>query len=97
MNFLLDTCVVSELVRQTPDPHVIRWVRSEPEGRLYLSVLTIGEIRPLLIKAITGIMAGEVWAPRHLMQPIRQDLLQVDDGSFIYRHPERIKEWVKWH
>ena len=60
-------------------------------------VLTIDEIQQHLVRAITGIMAGEVWAPRHLMQPIRQDLRQVGDGSYVYRQPERIKEWVKWH
>lgn len=81
------------LVLESPSKHKILWAIMQGVR----GVLTIGEIRPLLIKAITGIMAGEVWAPRHLMQPIRQDLLQVDDGSFIYRHPERIKEWVKWH
>ena len=46
-------------------------------------VLTIEEIRPQLVKAISGIMAGEIWAPRHLKQPIRQDLRQVDDGSYV--------------
>jgi DNA-binding NarL/FixJ family response regulator len=60
-------------------------------------VLTIREIRPLLIRAITEIVAGEIWAPRTLMQPIRRDLREVDDGSYAYCHPERIKEWVKWH
>ena len=60
-------------------------------------ILTLEELRQQLVRAITGIMAGEVWAPRHLMLPIRQDLRRVDDGSYVYRQPERIKEWVKWH
>ena len=60
-------------------------------------VLTIGEIQPLLLKAIAKVMAGEIWAPRHLMHPIRQGLRQIDDGSYIYQQPDRIKEWVKWH
>ncbi len=45
MNYLLDTCVISELVARDPDPRVVAWVDSVEEARLYLSVLTVGEIR----------------------------------------------------
>jgi len=45
MNFLLDTCVVSELARPEPHRLVAQWIRSESETRLYLSVLTMGELR----------------------------------------------------
>ena len=43
--FLLDTCVVSELIKAKPAAKVIRWIGSIGEDLLYLSVLTIGEIR----------------------------------------------------
>ena len=43
--FLLDTNCVSELVRLTPDPRVLDWMESADESLLYLSVLTLGEIR----------------------------------------------------
>lgn len=45
MNYLLDTCVISELVRPKPDENVIRWLTHTPNDRLFLSVITIGEIR----------------------------------------------------
>jgi predicted nucleic acid-binding protein len=45
MSFLLDTCVISELVARQPDPGVVRWVDGMDEERLYLSVITIGEIK----------------------------------------------------
>lgn len=45
MNYLLDTCVISELVAKQPNPKVIAWIDSIEETRLYLSVITIGEIR----------------------------------------------------
>jgi predicted nucleic acid-binding protein len=45
MNYLLDTCVISELVAKQPNPQVIAWVDRIEETRLYLSVITIGEIR----------------------------------------------------
>jgi toxin FitB len=43
--FLLDTNCISELVRVEPHPRVIAWARSVDENQLYLSVLTLGEIR----------------------------------------------------
>ena len=42
---MLDTNVISELVRLRPDPNVRNWVAATDEGLLYLSVLTLGEIR----------------------------------------------------
>jgi predicted nucleic acid-binding protein len=45
MNYLLDTNVVSELVAKHPNDNVLEWVRSLDEECLYLSVITIGEIK----------------------------------------------------
>lgn len=45
MSYLIDTNVVSELRRRQPDPRVVQWVGQRPAGTLYLSVLTLGEIR----------------------------------------------------
>lgn len=43
--FLLDTNCLSEVVRVHPDPHVMAWFEAVDEGLLYVSVLTLGEIR----------------------------------------------------
>jgi predicted nucleic acid-binding protein len=43
--FLLDTNCISELIRSKPEPRVIGWMRVADESLLYLSVLTLGEIR----------------------------------------------------
>jgi len=45
MSYLVDTNVVSELLRSEPNRAVIEWVQKVPTESLYLSVLTIGEIR----------------------------------------------------
>ncbi len=45
MNYLLDTCVISELVRPTPDENVVNWLNQTPNERLFLSVIAIGELR----------------------------------------------------
>jgi predicted nucleic acid-binding protein len=43
--FLLDTNVISELVKAKPEPRVTKWIETTEETLLYLSVLTLGEIR----------------------------------------------------
>jgi toxin FitB len=43
--FLLDTNCISELVRTKPEPRVLAWMDAADESLLYLSVLTLGEIR----------------------------------------------------
>jgi toxin FitB len=45
VSFLLDTNVVSEIRKQTPDAGVASWFASVPADRLFLSVLVVGEIR----------------------------------------------------
>lgn len=45
MRYLLDTCLLSELVKPRPDPSVITWVSQQNESQLFLSVLTLGELR----------------------------------------------------
>jgi predicted nucleic acid-binding protein len=43
--FLIDTNCVSELARVQPEPRVMEWFKAVDEALLYLSVLTLGEIR----------------------------------------------------
>lgn len=45
MSYLLDTNVISELVKPRPDKNVLKWFSHVPDDALYLSVLTLGEIR----------------------------------------------------
>lgn len=45
MSYLIDTNVLSELRRTAPDPSVVAWFQKRPPASLYLSVLTLGEIR----------------------------------------------------
>jgi predicted nucleic acid-binding protein len=43
--FLVETNVASEMVKPKPHPDVVRWIAAADESLLYLSVLTLGEIR----------------------------------------------------
>lgn len=42
--FLLDTVIVSELRKKTPDVGVVEWIAAQPDDSVYLSVITLGEI-----------------------------------------------------
>ena len=44
MSYLVDTNVFSELVKTKPDEKVVAWLR-EHESELYVSTITVGEIR----------------------------------------------------
>ena len=45
MSYLVDTNVISELRRREPNPNVVEWFEQRPSTALFLSVLTLGEIR----------------------------------------------------
>lgn len=45
MRYLLDTNVISELVAKQPDKRVIQWLDGVDPASVYLSVITIGELR----------------------------------------------------
>lgn len=42
---LLDTNVVSEPLRREPDPRVIAWIDAQPMDTLFLSAITVAELR----------------------------------------------------
>ncbi|MEY2893005.1 MAG: hypothetical protein RJA98_2913 [Pseudomonadota bacterium] len=42
---LLDTNVVSEPLRPAPDPRVVAWIDAQPLETLYLSAITVAELR----------------------------------------------------
>lgn len=45
MKYLLDTNVISELIAKQPNPQVTQWVDQVDSDAIYLSVVTIGELR----------------------------------------------------
>ena len=42
---LIDTNVISEPLRATPEPRVVEWLDAQPLETLYLSVVTVAELR----------------------------------------------------
>lgn len=80
MSYLIDTNVLSELKRKTPYPNVLRWFVDRPASTLYLSVLTLGEIRKG-IQAIPQVTQRQTlvdWLETDLILFFRGRLLAVD-------------------
>lgn len=85
MSWLLDTCVLSELVKPKPDAGLVAWVESNDEGRLYLSALTLGE----LAKGIARLPAGakrnrlQNWLDRDLSERFSGRVLPIDQAAAL--------------
>ena len=80
MSWLLDTPVVSELVRATPKASVIDWLQSQDENDLYLSVLTLGELEKGIAKLTNSRRKTTLrkWVRTNLMTRFEERLLAVD-------------------
>ena len=79
MNWLLDTCVVSEIVRPKPAASLIDWLKERDEGTLFLSVLTISELeRGISRLAISAKRSAlEQWVRSELVERFGTRLLAV--------------------
>ena len=68
MSYLIDTNVLSELRRREPNAQVVTWMQARPRQSLYLSVLSLGEIRkgiegvadPALVQWVETQLAGAI-------------------------------------
>ena len=78
--FLLDTNCISEIVRPNPEPRVTDWMEAVDEALLYLSVLTLGEIR----KGLAGLPQSkrrtrlETWLEVELRARFSGRILPID-------------------
>ena len=80
MNFLLDTCVISELVKPSPNKNVVDWIRSCHEANLFLSSITIGEIQKGISKLPDSKRKDDLqkWLDDDLIERFEGRLLGID-------------------
>src|SRR5215813_14448177 len=78
--FLLNTNCISELVRIKPDSNVTAWIEDAEESLLYLSVLTLGEIRKGLASLPQGKRRSqlETWLEVELHARFSGRILPID-------------------
>lgn len=85
MRYLLDTCVVSELVAREPNQQVIDWIDSVDPEAIYLSVITIGEIRKGIEKLADSKRKSmlQQWLEDELLVRFSGRILPLDSGVML--------------
>jgi len=80
MKYLLDTCVISELVAKQPHPGVVAWVDGLDEERLFVSAITIGEIKKGIEKLPESSRRSQLgeWLEASLLIRFQDRVLPVD-------------------
>lgn len=80
--FLLDTPVLSELVKPAPQPSVVSWVDAHDELSLHVSVLTIGELQKGISKLVPSHRqtALQRWINEDLIERFHGRILPVDNA-----------------
>ena len=82
MSFLLDTNGLSEWVKPSPDSRVAAWLASIDEDLVFLSVMTLGEIRQGIERLPPGARRSRLdsWVRTDLPLRFEGRLLQIDEG-----------------
>lgn len=80
MNFLLDTNVVSEWVKPQPDSGVIAWLAETDEDRVFISVVTLAELRHGIERLPAGARRNrlDTWLMGELLDRFETRMLPVD-------------------
>jgi hypothetical protein len=80
--FLLDTNIISELIKPRPEPMVVAWTEAADEGLLHLSVVTLGEIRKGIGALPRAVRRGqlEAWLETDLRARFSGRILPVDEA-----------------
>jgi len=85
MTYLLDTCLISELVAKQPNQKVLDWLNAQVPETLYLSVITIGEIA----KGISKMTASKrkesltTWLNKTLPNRFEHRILSLDFSTML--------------
>jgi predicted nucleic acid-binding protein len=80
VKFLLDTCLISELVRKAPNAAVLKWLDARDEQSLFLSVLTLGELQKGISRLSTGPRKDDLqaWIEHDLIERFAGRILDLD-------------------
>ena len=87
MTYLLDTNIISETIKRTPNPKVLDWLSSIDSSKFSLSVLTLGEIR----KGIEKLQDQS--RKQKIIQWLEKDLAEQFYGRIINIDAEVVDKW----
>jgi predicted nucleic acid-binding protein len=80
VNFLLDTNVVSEWTKPRPNPGVVTWLAEADEDRVFLSVVTLAELRYGMERMAAGRRRRQLedWLEQDLLLRFEHRVLAID-------------------
>lgn len=83
MSFLLDTNIISEGAKPRPDKGVMDWLASMDEEQMFLSVVSLAELRHGIERMDKGgrKAALDIWLTEQLAPRFEERLLSVDTGT----------------
>ena len=87
MNYLLDTCVICEMMKKRPDEKVVKWFCKQEPKTLYLSYLTIGEIQKGIVKR------GDDARAKRLKTWLGKTILTFYEGRILPVEKDVATEW----
>ena len=84
MSFLLDTNVISEPEQKRPSAKVMKWLEEQDESRLYLSALSIGEIKKGTARLASGVKRAKLqsWL-EELRTRFSRRILPITEATFL--------------
>ncbi|MEP6902054.1 MAG: type II toxin-antitoxin system VapC family toxin [Actinomycetota bacterium] len=84
MRFLLDTNIISEPKQKKPNAQVLEWLDAQDESKLFLSVLTVGEIRKGISRLESGKKKAELeqWLEKLRSRFLRR-ILSLTEKTFL--------------
>jgi len=80
MSFLVDTNVVSEWVKPRPNPGIVRWLADVDEDQVFLSVVTLAELRRGIERMPAGRRQARLseWLGTELPMRFERRMLNID-------------------
>jgi toxin FitB len=80
MKYLIDTCIISELIKNKPNESVVNWITGQDEQDLFLSILTFGEIYKGIKKISTKSKKARLsqWIEHDLKERFKNRILPID-------------------
>lgn len=89
MNYLVDTNVLSEATKARPDARVAQWLATRPAHELFVSVVSIAEIK----KGVLMLPAGK--RRRNLQRWLVSNLLPAFAGRLLPLGEEEMNVWAE--
>ncbi len=85
MNYLLDTNVVSEWTKPRPNAGVVQWLAEADEDRIFLSVVTLGELQYGVERLAPGAKRKQLaeWLEGELRGRFEKRVVEIDEGVAV--------------